>query len=433
MVSTIDPNADQFINSPVQQDVMRGQLASLRRAARVLGATDSTTRNAVLDMAAGLLEARTDSVLAANQLDLEALPESASGAFRDRLMLDTARIGHMAQSLHQLAALSDPVGEVVDRRILGNGLDVRRVRSPLGVIFMIFESRPNVAVEAFSLGFKAGNAMILRGGRESANTTAVLYELLGDTLDTVGVGRGCLWGITDPDRCIVEFLLKQRQWIDVVVPRGGDALIDYVTRVSAIPVIKNDRGMCHVYVHSDADLAMAVDIVENAKTQRPGVCNAMETLLVHEKVAPELLSVLQQRMPQVDWFACPRALSWLTASPLVSAASDASWDTEYLSLTMNCRVVDTLDEALAHIEAHGSRHSEAIVTSSPEVAHRFQNEVDAAAVYWNASTRFTDGFELGLGGELGISTQKLHVRGPVGLRELTSVRWLMDGTGQTRR
>lgn len=414
-------------------DTMVLQLQGLRRAARHLRATHSAARNAVLLLAADLLERRVADILAANRDDLAALPGSADRAFRDRLLLTPERVSHMAVSLRQVAALPDPVGEVVDRQTLANGLAVRRVRSPLGVILMIFESRPNVAVEAFSLGFKAGNTMILRGGKESARTTAVLYALLSEALTAAGVGADCLWGIANPDRSIVEFLLGQQRWIDVVVPRGGDTLIDYVSRTSAIPVIKNDRGMCHVYVHEDADLAMAEAIVLNAKTQRPGVCNAMETLLVHQQAAATLLPALQARMPQVQWQGCERSLALLAPDAAgVSAATSSSWDTEHLSLVMNCRVVDSLDDAIAHIEAHGSRHSESIITASADAAQRFQQEIDAAAVYWNASTRFTDGFELGLGGELGISTQKLHVRGPVGLRELTSVRWLMDGTGQTR-
>jgi glutamate-5-semialdehyde dehydrogenase len=262
----------------------------------------------------------------------------------------------------------------------------------------------------------------------------VIYEILGQALAQSGAPREGLWGITDPDRAIVESLLQKKDCIDVVVPRGGDALIDFVTRNSLIPIIKNDRGMCHVYVHEDADLKMAEEIVDNAKTQRPGVCNAMETLLVHEKIAAEFLPALHRRLAtkSVQWFGCPKSLALLGAAPDVSSAEPRSWDTEYLSLRMNCRVVSSLEEAMAHIEEHGSRHSEAIVTRSAPIARTFENEVDAAVVYWNASTRFTDGFSLGLGGELGISTQKLHVRGPVGLRELTSVRWLIEGDGQTR-
>ena len=338
----------------------------------------------------------------------------------------------MAESLRQVAKLPDPVGEVVEQRQLDNGLDVRRVRAPLGVIFMIFESRPNVAVEAFSLAFKAGNAVILRGGKESGRTVAVLYDILRAALATTGLAEGVLWGVTDPDRALVDVLLRQKQWIDVVVPRGGDGLIDYVTRTSQIPVIKNDRGMCHAYVHEDADLTMAEKIVINAKTQRPGVCNALETVLVHSRVAAKFLPRLRQAMPGVAWHVCPRTFALLGLVADVVPAVEADFDTEYLRLEMNVRVVDSLEEALQHIERHGSRHSECIITNAPQVARHFEQEVDAAAVYWNASTRFTDGFALGLGGELGISTQKLHVRGPVGLRELTSVRWVIEGEGQVR-
>ena len=243
--------------------------------------------------------------------------------------------------------------------------------------------------------------------------------------------QACLWGITDPDRALVEALLKQRQWIDVVVPRGGDGLIDYVTRTSLIPVIKNDRGLCHVYVHEDGDLAMAEKIVLNAKCQRPGVCNSLETLLVHARVVATLLPRVYDALDVHDvvWHGCPRTLALLAGRPRVSAVTSASFDTEYLSMNLNCRIVDSFEDAIAHIERHGSRHSESIVTASAPVARQFEQAVDAAAVYWNASTRFTDGFALGLGGELGISTQKLHVRGPVGLRELTSVRWVIEGNG----
>jgi glutamate-5-semialdehyde dehydrogenase len=406
------------------------RLKIARATARALRSLPAEVKNRVLERAALALQTRKAEILAANEADLKALPETADQAFRDRLLLNDARLAQMSESLRQVAALSDPVGEVVEHRKLENGLDISRVRSPLGVIFMIFESRPNVAVEAFSLAFKAGNVIFLRGGKESHRTTGVLYDVLQGALAANGVVRECLWGITDPDRALVEFLLQQKDWIDVVVPRGGEGLIDYVTRTSRIPVIKNDRGMCHVYVHEDADLEMAARIVINSKTHRPGVCNAMETLLVSEKIADKFLPILHaQLVPSgLEWLGCPRTQKILG----VGAATEASWNTEYLALRMNCRVVEGLDQAIEHIERHGSRHSEAIVTASRAAAARFEHEVDAAAVYWNASTRFTDGFALGLGGELGISTQKLHVRGPVGLRELTSVRWVIQGNGQTR-
>jgi glutamate-5-semialdehyde dehydrogenase len=411
------------------------QLKLVKNSARYLRAASAERKNAVLLQAAKLLGEMKDVILRANAEDLKNLdPAKSTSAFRDRLTLDEKRIDQMIESLKQVATLPDPVGELDEEKTLENGLKVRRTRAPLGVIFMIFESRPNVAIEAFSLGFKAGNAMILRGGKESRHTSDVLYGILSEAIDSQKIAPEVLWGITDPDREIAAYLLKQRQWIDVVVPRGGDSLIQYVVENSTIPIIKNDRGMCHVYVHEDADLEMAQTIVVNAKTQRPGVCNAMETLLVHHEVAPKLLPKLYDilKKKNVEWFVCPEALKILSGREGVHLASEESWDTEYLDYKINCRVVGSQVEAEEHISIHGSGHSEAIITKSPEAARRFEREIDAAAVYWNASTRFTDGFELGLGGELGISTQKLHVRGPVGLRELTSLRWIIEGSGQIR-
>lgn len=411
------------------------RLQACRKAARELRAASSGHKNMLLETVAEYLKERELALLKANQEDLAALAQDATPAFRDRLALSPARIDSMVESLRQVVLLPDPVGEEVERRTLENGLLARRVRSPLGVIFMIFESRPNVAVEAFSLAFKSGNVMILRGGKESMRTTAVLYGLIRDALVRHAFSVDSLWGITDPSRELTQHLLQQSQWIDVVVPRGGDRLIEFVVAHSRIPIIKNDRGLCHVYVHEDADLKMARDIVVNAKAQRPGVCNAMETLLVHERVAQALLPELYQTLvsKNLRWHVDAGALAIMKGWAGVSPARAESWDTEYLDYDLNCRVVHSFEEALAHIERHGSRHSEAIVTCSEEIARQFQSEVDAAAVYWNASTRFTDGFELGLGGELGISTQKLHVRGPVGLKELTSVRWVIDGEGQVRK
>lgn len=412
-------------------------LKTVKNASRVLRASPSSQRDQVLELLALKLEKFESDILKANQQDLEALEPSTTAAFKDRLKLDPSRLSGIRESLKQVATLSDPIGETTEHRTLKNGLDVRKVRSPLGVIFMIFESRPNVAIEAFSLGLKAGNALILRGGKESRNTVDVFYQLIQESLHEAGLPRECLIGIRDPDRGIVAELLTRKDQIDVVVPRGGDGLIHYVTENSKIPIIKNDRGLCHVYVHEDADLAMALDIVENSKVSRPGVCNSMETLLVHSAVAQGFLAKLAMRIPQVRFHACDRSYGILQKSHMnaefVTEASGDSYDTEYLDLHMNVKVVDSIDAAIQHIETHGSRHSESIVTKSAAIAERFQDEVDAAVVYWNASTRFTDGFELGLGGELGISTQKLHVRGPVGLRELTSIRWVIEGNGQIRK
>jgi glutamate-5-semialdehyde dehydrogenase len=411
---------------------MKAHLESVRRASRVLREASSIQKNLFLRELASALRHGIKLILKANARDLAELSDDFSPAFRDRLTLTETRIRAMVESVNSVRALPDPVGEIVEKRTLRNGLKVRRERAPLGVLFLIFESRPNVAIEAFSLALKSGNAMILRGGKESRHTVSILFNFIESALVKAGLPRETLWGITDPDRARVLELLKQKGMIDVVVPRGGEGLIRFVEENTQIPIIKNDRGLCHVYVHEDADLDMAEAIVINAKTQRPGVCNSMETLLLHPKVARVLLLRLHPKMG-IQWHLCPRSLKILNRLPGVKAARSGDWDTEYLDLEMNVRVVTGLDAALEHIEKHGSRHSEAIVTRSASVGKRFQSSVDAAAVYWNASTRFTDGFELGLGGELGISTQKLHVRGPVGLRELTSLRWILTGRGQIRR
>jgi glutamate-5-semialdehyde dehydrogenase len=412
---------------------LTSQLQLCKQAFRGLRALPSKKKNDVLVRLASLLDRTQKEILAANTEDQNALSgDRATGAFRDRLMLNPQRLAQMIESLNQVAKVSDPVGEIADEKTLPNGLKLQRVRAPLGVLFMIFESRPNVITEAFSLAFKSGNVIILRGGKETQNTSKVIYHLIQEALEKEGVDKNSLWGITNPDRAITETLLHEPKWIDVVIPRGGDALIEYVVQNSKIPIIKNDRGLCHVYVHKDADHESAIAIVKNAKAQRPGVCNSMETLLIHRDVAKALLPKIYSALSldKVEWFGCEETQKILNG--LVFEATEKSWDTEYLDYKMNCRVVGDENEAFAHIEKHGSRHSEAIVTQDATLAKRFQTETDAAAVYWNASTRFTDGFEFGLGGELGISTQKIHVRGPVGLRELTSLRWIGTGTGQVR-
>lgn len=409
-------------------------LTHLQEAARVQRKTSADQKNQALLKLADDLQKQKGNLLEANQKDLDLLTQDTAPAFRDRLTLNPDRVQAMIESLRQVAALPDPVGEVVEKKTLQNGLKMEKIRSPLGVIFMIFESRPNVIPEAFSLAFKSGNVILLRGGSESKFTAAFLYQLMRNSLHESGFEKVPFHGMEDYDRSLVEALLKRKDKIDIVVPRGGEKLIDFVQRTALMPIIKNDRGLCHTYIDEDADIAMAVQIVTNAKTQRPGVCNSLETVLVHEKIAGEFLPALDRatQSKKLRWHVDMASLQILSANPLVSLAHHEDWDTEYLDLVMNCRVVTNLDEALAHIEKHGSKHSEAIVTRSEKKARLFQQEVDAAAVYWNASTRFTDGFEFGLGGELGISTQKLHVRGPVGLRELTSPRWIIDGTGQIR-
>lgn len=401
----------------------------MRSAARRLRKASSAEKNQKLNQLAEELVKGTGDILAANAKDLQALPSDTTAAFRDRLLLNEKRIAGMAESLRQVAALPDPVGEIVDQRTLDNGLNIKKVRAPLGVIFMIFESRPNVILEAFSLAFKSGNVIVLRGGSESRASSAAIYKIMRSLFSDPP-----FYGFEDYDRQHVETLLRRDDLIDIVVPRGGDRLIDFVKKTATMPIIKNDRGLCHTYIEEDADLEMAANIVNNAKTQRPGVCNSLETILVHKAVAEKFLPLLYDKTvsTQLEWHVDEVSAKILAGRERVKPAHAKDWDTEYLDLIMNCRVVTNLDEALAHIEKHGSKHSEAIITKSAEKAHRFQDEVDAAAVYWNASTRFTDGFEFGLGGELGISTQKLHVRGPVGLRELTTPRWIIEGIGQIR-
>ncbi len=406
----------------------------LRLAARTLRKLEGEKKNQALEALADRVLAETQNLLKANKEDLARLPQDTASAFRDRLTLDEKRIAQMVESLRQVAKLPDPVSEVVEERSLANGLRLKRVRSPFGVIFMIFESRPNVVLEAFSLAFKAGNAIALRGGSESKSTAQALYTLMNEVMRERDIRPTPFFGMNDYDRSLVEKLLRQKAWIDVVVPRGGDRLIDFVEKTAVMPIIKNDRGLCHAYVDDEADLEMAVKIVANAKTQRPGVCNSLETVLVHEKVASRFLPDLFRATTTtgLQFRVDSESRQHLPEAETVSAAQPKDWDTEHLDLILNVAVVKSLEHAIEHIESHGSRHSETIITTSEEKARRFQAEIDAAAVYWNASTRFTDGFEFGLGGELGISTQKLHVRGPVGLRELTTPRWIIDGNGQIR-
>ncbi|MEZ4751083.1 MAG: glutamate-5-semialdehyde dehydrogenase [Bdellovibrionota bacterium] len=390
------------------------QLAALKKEARELRTAQLEKKNAVLLTAAELLLKQAPKILEANAKDMAALPADSSSAFKDRLLLNEERLKQAADSLQQVAAQKDPVGEEVSSRVLENGLKLRQVRSPLGVILLIFESRPNVALEAFSLALKSGNIIILRGGKESRHSTAAIYALLEQALSQNEMSTKLFWGISDPDRSLVEFLLKQKRYVDIVVPRGGEGLINYVVENARMPIIKNDRGLCHIYLHEDADAEMSLSIVENAKTQRPGVCNAMETLLIHESIAGALLPKLYDRLSSknVRWFCCGNSLKILEGKSGVAAATEENWDTEYLDYQLNCKMVPSLEAALELIEKHGSGHSESIVTASAEAGRKFQQEVDCAAAYWNASTRFTDGFAFGLGGELGISTQKPTSEGP---------------------
>lgn len=414
-------------------------LKKVKASAEVLKKSSAKVRNQVLIEMSRLLKSQANQIMLANQKDLISLSADHNSAFRDRLTLNPKRLAQMSESLVLVAKEPDPLGLTGKPKVLKNKLYLKKFRSPLGVIFMIFESRPNVAIEAFSIGFKAGNAMILRGGKESQHTTKCLYAIIQKALKKYKLSEDCVWGITNPSRELVNDLLKQKQFIDVVVPRGGESLIEHVSQNTTIPIIKNDRGLCHIYIHKDADLKMAVNILVNAKTQRPSVCNSMETILIHKSIASKLIPLVYQQMKpfNVQWHVSMEAKKIFTQNKITSndiqLATNENWNTEYLDQVVNCKIVDSDKEALEHIAQYGSRHSEAIVTKSKKTAENFQLSVDAAVAFWNASTRFTDGFEFGLGGELGISTQKLHVRGPVGISALTSERWIVDGKGQIRK
>ncbi|MBI4536440.1 MAG: glutamate-5-semialdehyde dehydrogenase [candidate division NC10 bacterium] len=411
---------------------IRGLAAAARQAGRALALASSAEKNRALQaMAAGLV-AGTERILAANGGDVAAAKAAGrSPAFVDRLTLSAKRIEAMARGVRQVADLPDPVGEITGMWRRPNGLLVGRMRVPLGVIGIIYESRPNVTADAAALCLKSGNAVILRGGREALASNRAIAEILSAGLASVGLPSASLAVVPSPDRALVKEMLGLSGLIDVIIPRGGEELIRAVRAEAAVPIIAHEKGLCHTYVDEGADLRMASEIAFNAKVERPGVCNAMETLLVHRDVAAAFLPGFVRRLQAagVEVRGCPATRAIV---PDVAAAAEADWDTEYLELILSVRVVATFEEAVAHIARHGSGLAEAIVTADHGRAMRFSREVDAAAVFVNASTRFTDGYEFGMGAEMGISTQKLHARGPMGLYELTCQKFVVLGEGQIR-
>lgn len=413
----------------VQEVISMAQKA--RQASRAIARASSTVKEGVLLEVANLLRSQKEELIEANRRDLEGV-RGLSKAFIDRLTLRDDRIEAMAKSLEAVSALSDPVGEVVHMWKRPNGLQIGQMRAPLGVVAIIYESRPNVTSEAASLALKAGNAVILRGGKEAIHSNAFIAELFQKAIAQHGLPAETVQLIQSPERQIMKDLLRQAQYIDLVVPRGGEELIRFVAENSTIPVIMHYKGICHTYVDSDANLKMAEEICFNAKVQRPGVCNAMETMLVHEAIAPEFLRSMIERFQkaQVEIRGCERTRKLIGSG--IKAATPEDWDTEYLDLILSVKMVNSIEEAIEHINTHGSGHSDAIVTQDYQRARRFLEEIDAAAVYVNASTRFTDGFEFGLGAEVGISTSKIHCRGPMGLKELTSLKYIIYGQGQIR-
>lgn len=399
----------------------------------ILAAASPKAKNDALAAIADALIARTDEILAANAKDLEAAQANhMSKAMQDRLLLTPERIAGIADGVRKLISLDEVVGKVEEGFVRPNGLRIQKTRVPLGVIGIIFESRPNVTVDAATLCLKAGNCVILRGGKEAFSSNVCLTNVMREALAASGLPADAVQLVMDPTRESANALMKLSGYLDVLIPRGGAGLIRAVVENATVPVIETGTGNCHVYVDASADLAMAVDIINNGKTQRPSVCNAVESVLIHRDVAATLLPMLKAKLDEhsVVLHGCNGTAAIL--GECVIPADDADYATEYLDYQLAVKLVDSLDEAMAHIKQYGTRHSECIVTRSLENAERFQREVDAAAVYVNASTRFTDGGEFGFGAEIGISTQKLHARGPMGLRELTSMKYIVEGDGQVR-
>ncbi len=403
-----------------------------KAASRVLARASTTLKNRALLEMAGALRKRANIILTANGSELAAVRKtSRSAAFVERMALNGERIEGIARALEHVAGLADPVGKTTEFARRPNGLVIRKMKVPLGVVAIIYESRPGVTADAAGLCIKSGNAAILRGGKETVKTNHVIAEALREGLKNAGLPPGSIGFVNDPNRAAVRQLLQLDHLVDLVIPRGGPELTTAVRRESMIPVLAHDKGLCHTYIDEKADLVMAGRVALNAKAERPGVCNAMETLLVHRKIAKRFLRAMGERFAAagVELRGCSETREIL---PNIKPATQRDWDTEYLALILSVKVVASFDAALDHIAKHGSGLAEAIITKDKKRAQRFLREVDAGAVYVNASTRFTDGGEFGLGAEMGISTQKLHARGPVGLVGLTCEKYVVSGSGQIR-
>ncbi|MBU3158747.1 glutamate-5-semialdehyde dehydrogenase [Clostridium frigoris] len=402
-------------------------------ASRIMVTVSTTMKNnALIHMAEALMDNK-EIIIEANNKDMKAGKISdLSTAMLDRLMINEQRIEKMAEGLRNVATLPDPIGEGVKRWKRPNDLDISMVRVPLGVIGMIYESRPNVTVDAAALCIKAGNSIILRGGTEAINTNMALAKVIIKAANSVGLPKGCIQLIEMVDRELVNKLVKLNDYVDVIIPRGGKGLKKAIIANATVPVIETGSGICHIYVDTDADLKMAEEIIVNAKTQRPGVCNAVETVLVHKDIAREFLPKLSQRLYGlgVEIRMCETGLEIIEGA---KAAVEDDWATEYLDLILSIKIVDSMEDAIDHIFKYGTKHSEAIITNNYTNSQKFLREVDASCVYVNASTRFTDGAEFGFGAEIGISNQKLHARGPMGLEQLTTTKYLIYGEGQVRK
>lgn len=403
-----------------------------RSAAAKLAVTGSAVKDKALYGMADAIENNRAEIFAANKIDLEAAEKSGiSGAMLKRLELTDKKVDQMADGIRQIAALRDPIGETLEGYLRPNGMEVRKVRVPIGVIGIIYESRPNVTADAAALCLKSGNAVILRGGSEAINSNLAIAKLMTQAATGAGIPDGAIQIIETTDRAAARELMTMKSYIDCLIPRGGKGLIQTVVENSTIPVIEHGDGNCHVYVDGAADIKMAEDIVFNAKVQNPSVCNAAETLLVSEQIAADFLPIICKRLADagVEVRGCDKTREIV---PGVKEAVEEDWCTEYLDLILAVKVVSEVDDAIKHIEKYGSKHTEAIVTDDISAARKFTGEVDAAAVFVNVSTRFTDGYEFGKGAEMGISTQKLHARGPMGVEEITTYKYVVNGSGQLR-
>lgn len=410
----------------------------VKQAKKSVNTADTAVKNRALAAMADALAAATNDILAANRADMEAAAAHLSPAMLDRLRLDEARIAAMAEGIRALVPLPDPVGATLDTRTLSNGLAIRKIRVPLGVVGIIYESRPNVTSDAAALALKSGNAVVLRSGKEAYRSAAAIVAALKSALAASdGISPECIQLVEDTSRDSAHAMMKAVGYLDLLIPRGGAGLIRAVVENAHVPVIETGTGICHVYIDRDADLDMALNIIDNAKTSRPSVCNAAEVCLVHRDIAAEFLPRMQQRLvnERQAQGLTPVALrlddvarQWIDGQ----AAVDADFDTEFSDYILAVKIVDSVEAAVAHIDAHSTRHSDAVVTANADTARYFAAQVDSAAVYINASTRFTDGGEFGLGCEMGISTQKLHARGPMGLEEMTTYKYIVEGSGQIR-
>ena len=409
------------------------QLALARSAKKSINTAGTALKNQALEAMAGQLLKATEAILAANQIDMEAARGKISEVMLDRLFLDQERIARMAQGIRALIDLPDPIGEVLDTEVLENGLEIQKVRVAMGVIGIIYESRPNVTSDAAALAIKSGNAVVLRTGRDAFYSAQAIVTALKAGLEEAGLNPDLLQLIQDTSRASSLAMMKAKGYLDLLIPRGGAGLIQAVVENAIVPVIETGTGIVHVYVDKGADFQKALAIIENAKTSRPSVCNAMEVLLVDQAIASDFLPLVKERLVDERERSVELRLDE-DAQAIISgtAAQDQDFDTEFLDYILAVKVVDGVEEAVDHIEAHSTHHSDAILTENPETAAYFTKQVDSAAVYVNASTRFTDGGQFGLGCEMGISTQKLHARGPMGLREMTSYKYIVSGNGQVR-